>query len=142
MMRSLALDVGDERIGIAVSDMSGFLARPLEVVQRVSGPASFYRIAALVKEHNVGRIVIGLPLLADGTEGKQVESTRAYVRGLEQHVDVPIIYWDERGSTQRAQQHMIDNRRSRKRRRKRLDAVAAAVILQEYLDQGSGGPTL
>ena len=138
-MRSLALDVGDERIGVAISDLSGFLARPLEVVRRVAGPASFHRIAALIEEHQVSQIVVGLPLLPDGSEGKQVQSTRAYVRGLEQHVAVPILWWDERDSTRRAQRRMINNGRSRKRRRSRIDAVAAAVILQEYLDQNPRG---
>jgi len=138
-MRCLALDVGDERIGVAISDSSAFLARPLEVVARRAGASSFLRIAQIIEENGVGRVVVGLPLLADGGEGKQVRSTRAYVRGLERHIDLPIVYWDERSSSRRARQIMIENRSSRRRRQETEDAVAAAVILQDYLDQESGG---
>ena len=141
-MRHLALDVGDERIGVAISDADGLLARPLEVIARRPGPSSFLRIAEIVAKERVQVIVVGLPLLPDGTEGKQVESTRAYVRGLVQYVDVPIVYWDERYSTDRAMQIMIQNRSKRRRRQQMADAVAAAVILQEYLDNRAGGPRL
>lgn len=138
-MRVLALDVGDERIGVAISDESGFLARPLETVRRQRGPASFHRLAEIIAAQGVGTIVVGLPLLPDGAEGRQVQSTRAYVRGLEAHVTVPIIYWDERYSTQRAASALLEAGSGRERRRRRIDAAAAAVILQDYLDERSGG---
>ena len=138
-MRYLALDVGDERIGVAVSDEGGALARPLETLRRVRGPASFYRLAEIVAEYAVGAIVVGLPLLPDGAEGRQVQSTRAYVRGLETHVQVPIVYWDERFSTLRAQEALIEGGAGPRRRRQRLDAAAAAVILQDFLDEHTGG---
>ena len=134
-MRYLALDVGDERIGLALSDERGVLARPLETIRRVAGPASFQHIATLVAEQGVGEIVVGLPLLEGGGEGKQTASVHAYVRGLREHVAVPIVYWDERYSTRRAQEHMAESGRSRRHRRRQVDAVAAAVILQEYLDE-------
>ncbi|MBN1400725.1 MAG: Holliday junction resolvase RuvX [Anaerolineae bacterium] len=137
-MRYLCLDVGDERIGVAISDELGALARPLEVLRRASGPGSFQRLAELVHEYEVGMLVVGLPLLEDGTEGEQVRSTRAYVRGLRGHVDSPIVFWDERDSTKRAEEIMSINRRSRRRRQGGLDAVAAAVILQSYLDAQTG----
>lgn len=129
-MRYLALDVGEERIGIAISDETGLVARPVETIIREPGPASFERIADIVREKGVDIIVVGLPLLLDGSRGKQVQSTRAYVRGLRTHVEVPITYWDERYSTNRAREIMIENRS-----KDSLDAVAAAVILQEYLDR-------
>lgn len=134
-MRHLALDVGDERIGLAVSDETGLLVRPLEVIRRVSGPASFLRIAQLIDQHQVGLLIVGLPLLPDGSEGAQVRSTRAYLRGLEKHVQIPIALWDERESSNRAADIMIENAQSKQRRQKRIDAVAAAVILQSYLDE-------
>jgi len=137
-MRCLALDVGDERVGVAISDSSAFLARPLSVVARRPGPASFLRIAEIIAGNGVELVVVGLPLLLDGTEGKQVRSTRAYVRGLQRHIDVPIVYWDERSSTRRATEIMIESGRGRHRQRRAKDAVAAAVILQEYLDDQSG----
>jgi len=138
-MRRLALDVGDERIGLAISDGLGLTARPLETVRRVSGSASFERIAQIIASEEVEEIVVGLPLLEDGSEGKQVASTRAYVRGLVRYVDLPIAYFDERYSSNDAQS-LIERNKGRRRRRNRMgsasiDAVAAAVFLQLYLDQ-------
>lgn len=137
-MRCLALDVGDERIGVAISDSNAFLARPLVVVARRPGPSSFLQIAEIIAENGVELVVVGLPLLPDGTEGKQVRSTRAYVRGLQRHIDAPIVYWDERSSTRRATEIMVQSGIGRRRQRRAKDAVAAAVILQEYLDDRSG----
>jgi len=132
-VRYLALDVGDERIGVAVSDAGGLVARPLEVLARVRGSASFLRIGELVSEYCIGTIVVGWPLLPDGSEGAQVRSTAAYVRGLEQHVDIPIIRYDERGSTIRARE--LSQESGGSRRRDDLDALAAAVILQSFLNE-------
>lgn len=135
MTRLLALDVGDERIGVAISDELGLLARPYAVLQRVSGPESFVRLAAIVAGEGVSRIIVGLPLLPDGTEGKQVRSTQAYVRGLTPYVDVPIVYWDERYTTQEARD-LIGRADSRRRREPvDIDAAAAAVILQDYINE-------
>ena len=133
-MRILCLDVGDERIGLALSDELGMVARPLEIVGRVAGPASFRRILALCEQHRVQRIIVGLPVLMDGSSGKQVQSTEAYVAGLRTHTDLPIAYWDERLSSQKADAIIAQNRR-RRRQPTHNDAVAAAVILQEYLDR-------
>jgi len=138
-MWCLGLDVGDERIGIAIGDTEARLARPLTTLARPPGPSSFLRIAQMVKENQVELLVVGLPLLPDGTEGKQVRSTRAYVRGLKAHLPTPIVYQDERSTTRRAMEIMIENRASKRRRRRSRDAVAAAVILQQYLDDLSGG---
>jgi putative Holliday junction resolvase len=138
-MRHLALDVGDERIGVALSDLSGRLARPLEVISRRPGPSSFLRIARIIAENKVELVVVGLPLLPDGSEGKQVRSARAYVAGLEPHIKVPVVFWDERGSTRRAGQILLENESRKRRRKESSDMVAAAVILQEYLDAQSGG---
>ena len=141
-MRYLALDVGDERIGVAISDEMGFLAHPLEVVRRSPGPSSFVHLAEIVAKEHVDLIVVGLPVLPDGSEGRQVRSTRAYVDGLNAYIEIPLVYWDERYSTNRASEIMIANRRKRKRRKTAIDAVAAAVILQEYLDSKSGDQRL
>lgn len=138
MMRHLALDVGDERIGVAISDESGSLARPLEVIPRSPGPSSLLRVAELVDENQVESVIVGLPLLEDGSEGKQVRSTRAYVRGLGAYVGVPVVLWDERYSTRRAAEILKENRGRGRRARRPLDAVAAAVILQGYLDREPG----
>jgi len=142
-MRYMGLDVGDERIGVALSDETGLLATPLEIVRRVAGAASFLRLAEIIRERGVQRIVVGLPLLPDGSEGKQVASTQAYVRGLERHVTLPIDYWDERLTTQEARAivHGDEDERPSRRARARgpLDDIAAAIILQDYLDHHRGG---
>lgn len=129
-MRYLALDVGDERIGVAVSDEEGQLARPLTIIRRAAGPSSFERLAQMIAELGVKVIIVGMPLLEDGTSGKQVRSTEAYVAGLRRYVDVPIIFYDERNTTAMARSLA----RETPRKRKHIDDVAAAVILQDYLD--------
>jgi len=134
-MRYLALDVGDERIGVAVSDAGALLARPLEVIARSRGAASFERIKELIAEYQVGAIVAGWPLLPDGSEGEQVRSTEAYLCGLAQHVTIPILRYDERDTTARAADLARASGRSRRRRARQLDAMAAAVILQSFLDE-------
>jgi putative holliday junction resolvase len=139
-MRCLALDVGDERIGVAISDARGYLARPLEVIARKAGPSSFLRLAEVIAAQGVEQVVVGLPLLADGSEGKQVRSCRAYVAGLVKYVSVPIVWYDERGTTRRATEILAENNASRRHRRQSSDQVAAAVILQHYLDELAGGP--
>jgi putative holliday junction resolvase len=128
-MRYLALDVGDERIGVAVSDAGGLIARPLEVIRRVRGSASFRRILELIAAYDVEAIVLGWPLLPDGAEGAQVRSTAAYLKGLRRYTDLPILRYDERDSTARAQE-LIGARHAGP-----LDAVAAAVILQGFLNE-------
>ena len=139
MSRCLALDVGDERIGLAISDEQERLARPLEVVARKPGPASFEHIRQVVQAQGVDLIVVGWPLLADGTEGAQVRSTAAYLRGLARFVTIPIVRWDERSSTTEADAIMAEDGTSRRRARRNRDAVAAAVILQHYLDETAEG---
>ncbi|MBC7317019.1 MAG: Holliday junction resolvase RuvX [Chloroflexi bacterium] len=134
-MRYLALDIGDERIGLAISDATGLLARPLTVIARRPGPGSFRQIAALVAEHGVEAIVVGLPLLPSGQEGKQVASVRAYVKGLMEYVALPIYWQDERDTTREAEAIMAETGRSARRRRRLQDAVAAAVILQAFLNE-------
>jgi len=134
MTRLLALDVGDERTGVAISDELEQLARPLEMIPRRRGPGGFVRIAALVSQQGIRAIVVGLPLLPDGSEGKQVASTRAFVRGLEQHVAVPIIFHDERETTRRANEILSAEGLSPQKRAQQVDAVAAAVLLQDYID--------
>jgi len=139
-MRYLALDIGDERIGVAVSDPGGMLARPLQIIPRVAGPRSYHRLQEIIREHEVDVIVVGLPLLPDGTEGKQAASTHAYVRGLCRHVDLPIRYHDETLTTVEARRiaaHGVTPRGPREP----IDDLAAAVILQDYLDHIAEDPS-
>ena len=134
-MRYLALDVGDERIGVAISDESGLLARPLETIRRLAGPSSYHRLARLIAEYAAQVIIVGWPLLPNGTEGAQTRSTEAYIRGLTRHVEIPIVRHDERDSSIRAAEILRENGAKSRRRAKGIDAVAAAVILEDYMNR-------
>jgi putative Holliday junction resolvase len=138
-MRILALDVGDRRVGVAISDPSGLLATPLTVVRRTSKAKDFATVARLVREQDAGLLVIGLPLERNGRAGGQARRIERYATELmkslqDEELDLPCTFWDESLSTQRAQRAMIASGRKARDRRARLDAVAAAVILQDYLD--------
>jgi len=131
-MRYLALDLGDRYIGIAISDLTGMLARPLEVMLRTSRAADFAHIGALVQKHHADAIVVGLPFNMDGTEGSQAAWVRDYSADLSKTLAIAIHLWDERLTTEEAADIM---RAQGKRPTKDwIDAVAAAVILQSYLD--------
>jgi putative Holliday junction resolvase len=137
--RILALDVGERRVGVAISDEKQILARSLTVVHRRSKAQDFETLAQLVREHAVSAIVVGLPLDADGTEGQQARRCRRYAAALSetlvaQQLVTPLIFYDESLSTVDAAEIMIASGRKRRDRRRRIDAVAAAVILQSYLD--------
>ncbi len=138
----LSLDVGDIRVGVARCDRSGLIVTPITTLERGQGPASFLRIAEMVREYGAEAIVVGMPYLPDDSEGQQARSTRAYVNGLNKHVTVPILFYDETESSSEAGEIMRQNKRSRRRRKQTIDAVAAAVILQRYLDSQSGEPHL
>ncbi|NIN68231.1 MAG: Holliday junction resolvase RuvX [Anaerolineae bacterium] len=133
-MRLMALDIGDRRIGVAVSDPSKTLATSLQVVRRRSDEADVSAIASLVEEYDVEKIIVGHPLQMDGTAGEQARRVEAYAERLREAVRVPIILRDEGFSTVRAREMMIEAGTKQKDRRTRIDAVAAAVILQDYLD--------
>lgn len=138
-MKLLALDVGDRRVGVAVSDETGLIAMPLAVIHRASKAEDFARIARLVREQSVGGLVIGLPLRQDGTAGPQARRIERYAAALMESLRAEGLhltetFWDESLSTRRAQEVMIAAGRKSRDRRARIDAVAAAVILQDYLD--------
>ena len=129
--RSVCLDVGERRIGVAVSDEEGWLASPLMVVERRGAPRDFARIAALVDDQRGERLVVGLPRTLDGAIGPQARRVQRWTTRLQEHVTVPIVYWDERYSTAEAAR-LLAARPAR--RPPGIDAAAAAVILQDYLD--------
>ena len=139
-MKLLALDVGDRRVGVAVSDEGALIATPLTVIRRSSKVEDFAKIARLVREQGAKSLVIGHPLNADGSAGPQARRVERYAAAMSEALrleglSVPMIMWDEHGSTQRAQALMISAGRSAKDRRQRIDAAAAAVILQDYLEE-------
>jgi putative Holliday junction resolvase len=138
-MRYLSLDLGEQRIGVAISDSIGMLARPLNTFKRTSREADFNHIAKLVEEHNIAAIIMGLPLNMDGTEGPQAAWVRDYSAALATALQdrgaataIPVQLWDERLSTEEAEEIM--RAQGKRPDKTRIDAVAAAVILQSYLD--------
>jgi putative Holliday junction resolvase len=137
-MRLLALDVGERRIGVAVSDPTGTIARPLLALERGARKDDFSAIAGLIDEYNAQAVVVGRPLSLDGSVGPQARRVARYAEALAEHLDVPVIPWDERFSTARADEILRETRGEMAKRRARsngeIDAVAAAVILQSYLD--------
>jgi putative Holliday junction resolvase len=131
-MRALALDLGERRIGVAVSDTLGMVARPLEIFSRTSRKADFAYIGALVTAHQVDAVVVGLPLNMDGSEGRQAAWVRDYSAALAETLTVPVHLWDERLTSEEAAD--ILRAQGKSTAKGTLDAVAAAVILQSYLD--------
>lgn len=134
--RTLALDVGDSRIGLALSDPLGILASPLTIIERRDEQAAIDKIAGIVRKNEVGLVIAGLPLNMDGTSGLQAEKTRVFVSELSRFIDVPVEYRDERLSTVSARELIQAVRKTS--RDTRYDAAAAALILQGYLDEVSG----
>lgn len=128
--RILALDVGERRIGVAVSDPLGMIARPLMVLTRASRQDDLRAIQALVAEHDVGLVLVGLPLTLRGEHGPQAQQVERYAAQLAEGLSAPIRFWDERFSTSEAQ----DLVKARKKKPEAIDALAAAVFLQTYLN--------
>ena len=133
-MRRLGLDLGEKRIGVSLSDVEGILARPLVVVHRRSKQNDFEAIARLVQEWAVEQVVVGLPQSLEGEIGPQARWVKRYARELAHVLDVPIVYFDESYSTVEADELLRAGGRPHRRRREMIDAAAAAVILQGYLD--------
>lgn len=131
-MRVLALDLGERRIGVAVSDPTGTVARPVGVVERKSRAEDFATIARLVAEYGAERVIVGRPLTLRGEVGPQARWVEDYTRALAETLPVPVELWDERYTTATAEE-ILRTARPRKKRGD-VDAVAAAVILQGYLE--------
>ena len=138
-MRALGLDVGERRIGAALSDPEGILATPLEAIDAGSHDQALERIVALAREHDVDRVVVGLPNSMDGTLGPQAQRVKSFADALGQRVGLPVLTWDERLSTVAAGRVLADAGVKRGKRKKRIDSVAASLILQGYLDRERSG---
>lgn len=122
------------RVGLAISDPLGIIAQPLSVVSNTSADALLDALEHVISERGVTRIVVGLPLRLDGTEGEAASAVRIFADGLGQRFGVPVALWDERMTTAQAERAMLDADLSRAKRRKRRDKVAAQILLQSYLD--------
>ena len=128
-MKVVALDYGSARTGVAVSDPTGTIARPLAVVERAASEAGLARIAELIREEGAERVVVGLPLTLRGEHGAQAQETEAFLEALRGAVDVPVESFDERFTTGLAQTVGSDDAPE--------DARAAAHLLSSYLEWSS-----
>jgi putative Holliday junction resolvase len=132
MARTLALDVGDRRIGIALSDPQGILASPVTIIERTGEGRAERAILDIIEKHAVGKIIVGLPVSMDGAIGPQATKTKSFAESLRLKTAVPIDYRDERLSTVSAMRLKPSKSKNKKFHH---DAMAAAVILQSYLDE-------
>jgi len=134
-VRVLGLDYGRVRIGLALSDPRGVIAIPLEVYRRGSLEEDLRKMKNIIEEHRIRRIVVGLPLNMNGSEGPQALETRGFVEVLQGALDCPIEMWDERLTSRIAERAMLEGDLSRAKRKKHRDKIAACVMLQGYLDR-------
>lgn len=131
--RILALDVGDRRIGVAVSDSLGWTAQPVGVIQRVGWGPDIQAISAYATQYDTHTLLCGLPLNMDGSSGPQAQKVRSFAAQLES-AGYHVRFWDERMSTVTAERAMIEGGMRRQQRKGLIDQTAAVVILQAYLD--------
>lgn len=133
-IRILALDVGEKRIGLAVSDPLGITAQGISVLTRQNRETDLARLREVAQEYQVQEILVGLPRHMDGRPGKQADAVLELARTLGESLGIPVTPWDERLTTMQAERVLIQADLSRQRRRRVVDQVAAVLILQSYLE--------
>ncbi len=134
-MKCIAFDIGDKRIGIAVSDPFCQMALPLETYYRKNFIKDLQYLANLAKERYADVIVCGLPLNFDGSESEQTLKTKSFVEELKKHTNIPIVFEDERFTTLEARRVLIEGNVSRKDRKDVIDKIAASYILESYINK-------
>jgi putative Holliday junction resolvase len=135
-MRSLGLDIGDRRIGVALSDPEGILASPFTIINRRDESQDIKAITDIIRQQQVGQVIVGLPRSLDGSLGKQAEKVKEFTQKLCEHTEIPVEYRDERLTTVMAERLRRATGSKKTREKARHDAQAAALILQGYLDEG------
>ena len=130
----IAIDLGEKRIGVAVSDDTRTIAKAYTVLSRKSRREDFQRYANIITEQKAALLVMGLPVPLSGVEGQRAAWVRDYTAELAHYIDIPIEFWDESFSTKRAEASLRARGQRGKKVKERVDAVAAAFILQDYLD--------
>jgi putative Holliday junction resolvase len=138
-MRVMCLDVGDRRIGVAMSDPTGLIASPREVVYRSDDESAYNAIARLAGQYQAEEMVIGMPYSLSGAIGPAAEKVKAFAEELARRVTIKIITWDERMTTIAADRAMRETGVKKQRQNNLRDAIAAALILQSYLDSRRAG---
>ena len=137
-MRVMGLDYGSVRIGVAVSDPDGIIAQPKGYIKADPVKQCIAEIAKLCLDLKVGKIVIGLPLHMSGEEGDSAVAARALATAIQGKIDIPISFMDERWTTLSAEKSLMEANVKGKARREKIDSVAAAIILQNFLDREQG----
>lgn len=135
MGRILGLDIGDKRIGVALSDPTGVLASPLTILERITDESVIENILEIVSQRDVQIIIIGLPRSMNGRIGHQAEKVQSFAEELRQKTDIPVDYRDERLTTVTAVRLKKEASKRRPNKKTRYDAMAAAIILQDYLEE-------
>ncbi|WP_256760089.1 Holliday junction resolvase RuvX [Cohnella sp. WQ 127256] len=133
-MRIMGLDYGERRIGVAMSDLFGWTAQGLEVIDQKVITDPMARIAELIKQYEVESIVVGLPKNMNGTVGPSGEYCIAFAESIKQTLSLPVKLWDERLTTVSAERTLLEADVSRRKRKLVIDKMAAAIMLQSYLD--------
>ena len=134
-MRIIAFDIGERRVGIATGDPSGTVASPLRTYDREDDPEQDAKqLCAIAAQQQAEEIVVGMPVSLRGHEETAAQAMREFIELLQRHTDIPIVVWDERMTTVIAERALLESGVSREGRRRRRDKVAAALILQSYLD--------
>ena len=148
MPRTLGVDYGERRVGLAISDELGMMALPLDILVVQGAKQAIRDVLRLCQEHQVAGIVVGLPLNMDGSRGPAVEAVERFVLELRRQAGVPVAVWDERMSSKQVERMLIDADVSRSKRKGLVDKLAAQLILQSYLDahtpttEKSGAPAV
>ena len=132
--RIMGLDVGKKTVGLALSDRSRTIASPFDTIRRKKFAEDAAQLRAAIETNDVGGLIIGLPLNMNGTEGPRCQSVRQFQRNLDQLIDLPMAFWDERLSTAAVTRTLLSADASRARRAQVVDKMAAAYILQGALD--------
>ncbi|MCV0425151.1 MAG: Holliday junction resolvase RuvX [Roseibium sp.] len=133
--RLIGLDLGTKTIGLALSDLGRGIATPMDTIRRKKFTVDAEQLLDICSKQEVGGMVLGLPLNMDGSEGPRAQATRAFARNLSQKTDLPITYWDERLSTAAVTRTLLEADTSREKRAGVVDKMAAAYILQGFLDR-------
>jgi putative Holliday junction resolvase len=129
----LGLDLGEARIGVAVSDPSGTLCTPLQAIRRTQDGSDIRQVAALAVKETAARIVVGLPVTMEGRRGTQAQAALRFCKELRAATPIPVVTWDERLTTVEAQARMREAGRKPNREKGAVDSLAAALILEAYL---------
>ena len=135
IMRIMGIDYGEKRLGLAISDPLGITAQGLPTIERSRVQEDLQKILTIIREKDVGEIIIGLPKHMNNTLGEKAQAVLTFVDLIKKHVNIPVNTIDERLSTVMAHRAMLEGNLSRKKRKDRVDMIATQLILQNYLDR-------